>query len=173
MSDAPQPPAGYDPKAEERVSAAVAALGAGVVSWSDGRCVLGCPIRPAMLNRAGVLHGGVLATLLDTASGYAGTYCPYPGRRRVAATLSLTVNFLDAAGEGWLVTEARIVRAGRSVFFAEAAVALSGEPARGDEHALAGDAALPLLARASAVFKLGKGSDTLFGTPFSPDLSSN
>ena len=44
-------------------------------------------ILPRHLNRAGVVHGGVLATLLDTVGGFAGTYCTVPGTSAVRETL--------------------------------------------------------------------------------------
>lgn len=155
MTDAaspPPPPPGYDPIADERLSDPVTSLGAALAAWEDGRCVLRCPIGPAVLNRQGVVHGGSLATLLDTACGYAGIYCPYPGRRRRAVTLTLSLSFLNAVSDGVIVAEARVVRSGREIFFSEAEARLEGGDAR-------------VLATSTGVFKRLRGSERLFGEP--------
>ena len=52
------------------------------------------------MNLGNVIHGGVLATLMDVAGACAGTYCPYPERVRKAVTLSMTNTFTGQAGEG-------------------------------------------------------------------------
>ncbi len=90
--------------------------------WSPDYAALHYTIRPEHLNRTGRLHGGVLATLLDSACGYAGCFSAVPGERRTGVTLSLTVNYLASTNAGTLLVEARRIGGGKSVFFAEATV---------------------------------------------------
>jgi len=61
-------------------------LGYRQTDWEDGRSVLTVELQPHHMNLAGVIHGGVLSSLLDIAMAQAGTYCPYPGRMRKALT---------------------------------------------------------------------------------------
>ncbi|MDF2764696.1 MAG: protein involved in aromatic compounds catabolism [Rhodospirillales bacterium] len=88
-------------------------------------------------NRGGIAHGGVLATLIDTACGFAGCWAP-PGQTRAAVTLSLTTQFLAPAKSGRLIATGRRVGGGRSIFFATAEVR---------------DAEGTLLARGEGVFR--------------------
>ena len=75
-------------------------LGYRVAEWRDGHGVIVLDAGPRHLNRAGVVHGGVLTTLIDTACGFSATFCPVPGRVRRVMTLSLTVTFTGQAGPG-------------------------------------------------------------------------
>lgn len=76
-------------------------------------------------NPNGVVHGGVLTTLMDEACGWA-----VLSVRGIAAmveaphaTVDMNVSFLSGARPGdEIVIEARILRVGRSVAFAEAEV---------------------------------------------------
>jgi uncharacterized protein (TIGR00369 family) len=72
-------------------------------------------------NRGGIAHGGVLATLIDTACGFAGCWAP-KGESRAAVTLSLTTQFLAPAKSGRLIATGRRVGGGRGIFFATAEV---------------------------------------------------
>ncbi len=75
------------------------------------------------LNRSGVLHGGVLTTLIDAACGYAGCYAAEPEVPRRAFTLSLDCHFTAAAEAGdRLSASARRTGGGRQVFFSRAEV---------------------------------------------------
>lgn len=89
-------------------------------AWEPDRAVFAYRVRPEHLNRSGRLHGGVLAMLLDSASGYSGCYTGLAGERVDAVTLSLTTNFIASVREGRLLAEARRTGGGRSVFFADA-----------------------------------------------------
>lgn len=91
-----------------------------LVAWEPDRAVFAYTVRPENLNRSGRLHGGILASLLDSASGYCGCFTPVPGERVDAVTLSLTVNFVSSVREGRLLAEARRTGGGRTVFFADA-----------------------------------------------------
>lgn len=77
-----------------------ALVGLHFLEWVEGRAVLGLHVRQEHLNLGGVIHGGVLATLMDVAGACAGTYCSHPGRIRKAVTLSMTTTFTGQAGEG-------------------------------------------------------------------------
>lgn len=118
----PPPPEGYDPVTEEPASPMLVAINMTFVEWRDGYARIEGPIAPPAVNRSGIVHGGAMATLIDAASGYAGCWCPYPGRTRRAFTLSLTTQFMAGRRDGLLITEARVTGGGASVFFTEAAV---------------------------------------------------
>lgn len=83
-------------------------LGATCTEWRDGYARFDAGMRPGLLNRQGVLQGGLIATLLDAACGYAGLYAPDPAQALHGLTLSLTCNYLDRgmgeriAAKGWL-----------------------------------------------------------------------
>src|SRR3546814_14953242 len=79
-------------------SAAFGALiGYRLVAWREDYAEIELELGPQHLNGHGIPHGGVIATLLDTACGYAGVYCPVPGNVRPALTLSLTTQFVAKA----------------------------------------------------------------------------
>ena len=75
-------------------------LGYHLAEWSEDRAVLELRIDPRHCNRAGVVHGGVLATLIDTACGFSATFCPHAGRVRRVVTLQLTTSFTGQARHG-------------------------------------------------------------------------
>jgi uncharacterized protein (TIGR00369 family) len=66
-------------------------------------------------NLAGQVHGGVLATLADTAAGLAVKTVIPAGSGHVTATLD--VQYLRAASPGPLRAEGRVIRAGRRLAF--------------------------------------------------------
>lgn len=75
-------------------------LGYRLIEWREGYATVEMTVKSVHLNRSGVLHGGVLATLLDTACGYAGCWCPHPGRRRATLTLSFTTSYTGQISSG-------------------------------------------------------------------------
>ena len=97
-------------------------LGYRQVSWEEDEAVLELELQPRHLNLGGVIHGGVLTSLLDIVLAKAGTYCPYPGRMRKAITLSLTTSFMGTTKEGRIYAIAKRRGGGRSVFFASCEV---------------------------------------------------
>ncbi|MCK4868802.1 MAG: PaaI family thioesterase [Alphaproteobacteria bacterium] len=97
-------------------------LGFRVVKWRDGHVRMEMDIGPEHLNRSGVLHGGVISSLLDTACGYSGTWCTKQGNVRWAITVNLTTNFTGQAKSGTITTIGRKRGGGRKIFFASAEV---------------------------------------------------
>ena len=66
---------------------------------ADGRAELECATGPEHANSRGVLHGGVLTSLIDMAAGAAVAYQPSVNGSPVV-TVSLTVNFIRAGRVG-------------------------------------------------------------------------
>jgi uncharacterized protein (TIGR00369 family) len=97
-------------------------VGFTLTAWSDGFARIELPLAEAHMNRQGLPHGGLHATLLDTAMGYAGCYTGDAADRRLALTLSLTVNYLGQARGGPLRAEGRVTGGGRRTYFAEGTV---------------------------------------------------
>jgi uncharacterized protein (TIGR00369 family) len=106
----PDPGHGEPPTGLQRL------MGYHLAEWSDGRAMVELEIGPPHLNRAGVVHGGVLATLLYTALGYAGCWCAVPGRYRSAVTLSLATSFTGQARSGRLRALGRKGPGGTRIF---------------------------------------------------------
>jgi uncharacterized protein (TIGR00369 family) len=80
--------------------------------------------RPDHANLQGTVHGGVLATLADTAAGLAVRSAIPPGSRHVS--VNLDVQYLEPAGTGTLRAVGRVVRMGRRIAFAEAEITDTG-----------------------------------------------
>jgi len=83
-----------------------------------GTCTVTGQVEPRHLNINSVVHGGVYATILDTAMGAA--VLSVLGTGETAATTSLYVEFLRAAREGdTLTARGEVLRRGRHLAFAE------------------------------------------------------
>ena len=108
-------------------------IGYEIADWAAGRAVLRLTLTGDHANRHGLPHGGVHATLLDTAMGLAGCHGADPARPVLAVTLALTVQFTGRPGDARLLCEGRVTGGGRRIFFAEAEVrdGAGGTVARG------------------------------------------
>src|SRR5438093_1394733 len=69
---------------------------------------------PGCAKNQGVVHGGAVASLIDTASAFAVATGLEPGER--VTTTDLTIHYLRPITEGEMRASARIVRAGRRLF---------------------------------------------------------
>ncbi len=83
-----------------------------LVSASPGRVVISYRVRPRHLQVHRVVHGGVAATLADTAGGLA-TFMSIPPGTRVA-TVEMKINFLEPIERGTVTADARVIRCGRN-----------------------------------------------------------
>lgn len=61
----------------------------------------------------GVVHGGVLAALADTAGGFATYTTCIPGTR--TATIEMKINFLEGVDSDVVEADARVIRRGRHI----------------------------------------------------------
>jgi uncharacterized protein (TIGR00369 family) len=107
-------------------------LGVRVEEADDGSARIAFEVRDEHLNPAGTLHGGVLATLVDTAMGTAVRTAA--GDDDVPATSQLTVTYLRPGKPGALQVTARVRTKGEHLTVCEAEVEQDG---RAIGHALA------------------------------------
>jgi uncharacterized protein (TIGR00369 family) len=115
-------------------------LGFRLVEARDGRATMAADPTPEHANGGGVVHGGYLTALLDSATGWA-VHSALPDGAR-APHIQLTVQYLRMAVPGQpLVCTARAVAAGRRVAAAEAEITQNGDVvARGvTSHAVLGE----------------------------------
>lgn len=98
-------------------------LGYELTTWQEDLAEVTLTLDQRHMNRSGVMHGGVLSTLIDSACGLSGCYAPEGAPPRRAFTLSLTCNFIGTAQKGSRITaRARRNGGGKSVFFADCEV---------------------------------------------------
>src|SRR3712207_286683 len=90
----------------------------------DGTATLELDATDAHLNPAGTVHGGVLATLVDTAMGQA--IRSRTGADDVPATSQLTVTYLRPGRPGRLVATGRVSKQGEHLTVCEADVEQDG-----------------------------------------------
>ncbi len=86
-------------------------IGEEVVRGEKGETTVRLPVRPFVLNRSGVVHGGVICTLMDEAIGWAAYNSLGEGGQVVTAELK--INFLEAAASGILTGHGRVIRQGK------------------------------------------------------------
>jgi len=109
----------------ERPSPFGAIIGATREEAGEGYARMSLVLEQKHTNPNGVVHGGVLCTLMDEVSGWAVMTVRGIEAMLVAphATVDMNVSFLSGARPGdKLIVEGRALRVGRSVAFAEAEV---------------------------------------------------
>lgn len=113
-----------DPEFAEAIRERIAAsdfarwMGNEIVSFGEGECEMRLPLRPHHLNPGGIVHGGVIASLIDSAIGLALRTRLGPGSRHV--TLHLDVQYLAMVREGTLTARGVAVHSGARTGFGEA-----------------------------------------------------
>lgn len=88
-------------------------IGIRVVSVAAGRAELALTIDPFHMQSLGAVHGGVLATLIDSAIANAVYSARTDGRKGV--TVDLNVTFIKPASKGLLRALAQVESQGRSI----------------------------------------------------------
>jgi uncharacterized protein (TIGR00369 family) len=95
-------------------------LGIRLTAWEPGHATFSLEIEPRHLNLQRSLQGGVIATMLDVACGYAGLRMR-PGQPPVnAATVMLNIGYSAGVKEGTVVAQGRVTGGGRRIYLASA-----------------------------------------------------
>jgi uncharacterized protein (TIGR00369 family) len=115
-------------------------LGLRLESIGTDEATLVLPFRPELATIEDIVHGGAIASLIDTA-GMAATWADdAEPETATGSTVALNVNYLSAARSQELIAHAVVTRRGRNLVFSEVRVT---------------DAAGRLVATGSVVQRLG------------------
>ena len=94
-----------------------ALLGARLLDKGNGKARYELTVGPDHLNRRGVAHGGVAASLLDSALGTAVVAAIAP--EEWCGTMELSIQFREPIFPGTITAKGRMARRGRTAAFAE------------------------------------------------------
>lgn len=97
-----------------------AMLGFELVDLKFGEAILKVQMRDELKQPYGVMHGGAIASLIDTAMAFACVTCLAEGEQ--TTTVDLTVHYLRPHTDGEAVCTAKIERAGRRILTVSAEV---------------------------------------------------
>lgn len=91
---------------------------------SDGQTAICLDVRDELKQNHGVVHGGAIASLIDTASAFA--ILAVLQENEKVTTTDLTIHYLRPVTSGRMVAQAKIVRAGRRRFVVSVEVENNG-----------------------------------------------
>lgn len=93
-----------------------------IVSSSYGCAVFKAPVTEETKNAYGMVHGGIIFTLMDNAAGYSALLT---GKKCV--TLNSNVNYIGAANKGNIFADAKLTHEGKSTLVINVEVRDDGE----------------------------------------------
>jgi len=108
-----------DPGYAQRVRAsfarqgAMALIGAEMTELAPGYCAISIRPKPEILQQHGYVHAGIVATIVDSAGGYAG-FTLFPADSSVL-TVEFKLNLLAPATGDRLVAEGFVIKPGRTL----------------------------------------------------------
>lgn len=123
-----------DPDFENRVRASFArqsimtTLGATLTRIEPGIVGITLPFADHILQQHGFVHAGAVATIADSAAGYAGLTLMPAGAG--VLTAEFKINLLAPAQGDRLIAQGRVIKSGRSLTIAEADVFAEDGPTR-------------------------------------------
>lgn len=91
----------------------MALIGASLVDVRPGYCAIALTPRPEITQQHGYVHAGIVATIIDTAGGYAG-YSAFPDDSSVL-TVEYKLNLLAPAQGERIIAEGFVVKTGRTL----------------------------------------------------------
>jgi len=95
-------------------------LGIELVEVASGSATLSLEVRDDLKQNHGVVHGGAIASLIDSAMAYA--IIPLLTAKEKVTTVDLTISYLRPLTRGQATAKATVVRAGRRLFVVTAEV---------------------------------------------------
>ena len=99
-------------------------LGIEIENLAFGSATLGIRVRKKLTQNHGVVHGGAMASLIDSATAFAIITLLAPAEK--VTTVDLTISYLRPVTNGRLICRAKVLRAGRRILVVSAEV-LDGE----------------------------------------------
>ncbi len=93
-------------------------LGLEIEKVTKDFCRMRLPFHPQLRTAAEMVHGGAIASLIDSA-GVVAVWSNVDSSVTRGATIDLTVNYMAAAEGVDLTAEAQVIRRGRSVVFVD------------------------------------------------------
>jgi len=118
-------------------------LGLEILDVQPGSSRARLAYRPDLTQPAGIMHGGVIATLIDSGIAHAllmtDRFHELRAESGALVSVDLRVKFIRPVSEGTIECDAKVVRLGRTILHAEALVtdAQGRDVARGDATYLA------------------------------------
>ena len=95
-------------------------IGLKTVQRKKGYCKVKLDIKPQHLNRGGIVHGGVLATLCDVA--LAGAVATRMKKKQWCVTIQLQIQYMSPAFQEPIYGYGKVVRIGRTLAFVEGGI---------------------------------------------------
>ena len=95
-------------------------LGVELDQVGSGTATLGLKVRKELTQNHGVVHGGAIASLIDTATAFAILSLLEPDEK--VTTVDLTISYLRPITDGRITAVAKVLRAGRRLFVVSAEV---------------------------------------------------
>jgi len=95
-------------------------LGMKLISFDEHGLVMEMKIVPKMINYLGVIHGGTLTSMIDTAVYFA--IRPLIPKERELTTTEMKTNFFRAVAKGTLTARARVLHLGKRTAVGEAEI---------------------------------------------------
>ncbi len=102
-------------------------LGIAVHALEADRALLALPYRSELATIGDVVHGGAIASLIDTAGMAAAWADDAPAEQLAGATVSMTVDYVAPARGSDLLATATVARRGRSLCFVDVRVTEPGD----------------------------------------------
>ena len=104
----------------QNVNPLFACLGVVVEKLSHENVVLRLPFRPDFIQGAGMIAGGILATLADEAMAHAALANLKPGE--TTATIEMNIRYLKGCASGDITATASLIKKGRRVITLQAKI---------------------------------------------------
>ena len=91
-----------------------------VVEVTSGNATLSLEVRKELTQNHGVVHGGAIASLIDSAMAFA--IIPLLAPKERVTTVDLTISYLRPLTKGRAIVTAKVVKSGRRLFVVTADV---------------------------------------------------
>ncbi len=96
-------------------------LGARITHCEEGRVLVSCKVTPGLKQQHGYAHAGVMASIADSACGYA-ALTKLPAGSEIMS-VEFKINLIRPCTADEIVAEATVIKSGKTLTFCEATVA--------------------------------------------------